>query len=119
MPKRTRPRRTPTDDYQQLALWANGPEHRTFELIRPVVLFGQSPAERARETGAAERTIRRKADRFDAYGMASLFAADEPLRRPEADRIDRRALPPDVRQLIVDLKREYPPLHPKELATIL
>jgi len=81
------------------------------------VLFGQSPAERARETGAAERTIRRKADRFDAYGMASLFAGDEP--RPMAhDRADRRALPPDVRQLIVDLKREYPPLRPKELATI-
>jgi hypothetical protein len=78
MPRHTRPRREPTDDYQQLSLWAKGPEHRAFELIRPVVLFGQSPAVRARETGAAERTIRRKADRFDAYGMASLFAADEP-----------------------------------------
>jgi len=117
MPRRTRPRREPTEAYERLALWANGPEHRAFELIRPVVLFGQSPAERARETGTAERTIRRKADRFDAYGMASLFAGDEP--RPMAhDRADRRALPPDVRQLIVDLKREYPPLRPKELATI-
>ena len=76
MPRRTRPRREPTDDDQPLSLWANRPKHRTFELIRPVVLFGQSPAERARETGAAER------------------------------------------QLIVDLKREYLPLHPKELATI-
>jgi len=57
MPRYKRPRRESTDDYQQLALWANGPEHRTFELIRPCVLFGQSPAERARETGAAERTI--------------------------------------------------------------
>jgi hypothetical protein len=104
MPRHTRPRREPTDDYQQLSLWAKGPEHCAFELIRPVVLFGQSPAARARETGAAERTIRRKADRFDAYGMASLFAADEP--RPVApDRSDRRALPPDARQLIVDLKR--------------
>ena len=49
--------------------------------------------------------------------MASLFAADE--ARPVApDRSDRRALPPDARQLIVDLKREYPPLRPRELATI-
>ncbi len=118
MSRRTRPRREATDDYAQLALWAHGAEHRAFELIRPVVLFGQSPAERARETGAAERTIRRKADRFDAYGMASLFAADEPPRHPPRDRSDRRALPPDVRQLIVDLKREYPRLRPKELATI-
>jgi hypothetical protein len=77
MPRHTRPRREPTDDYQQLSLWAKGPEHCAFELIRPVVLFGQSPAARARETGAPERTIRRKADRFDAYGMASLFAADD------------------------------------------
>ncbi len=84
MPRHKRPRRNPTDDYEQLSLWANGLEHRTFELIRPVVLFGQSPAERARETGAAERTIRCKADRFDAYGMASLFADDAPPRRPAA-----------------------------------
>lgn len=118
MPRHTRPHREPTTDYHQLSLWANGPEHRTFELIRPVVLFGQSSAERARETGAAERTIRRKADRFDAYGMASLFADDAPLRRPVVGHPDRRALPPDVRQLIVDLKREYPPLRAKELATI-
>jgi len=118
MPRRTRPRREPTDEYAPFALRANGPEHRTFELIRPVVLFGQSPAERARETGAAERTIRRTADRVDAYGMASLFAADEPLRRPEGNHADHRALPPDVRELIVDLKRAYPPLRPKELAAI-
>ena len=118
MPRYKRPRCEPTDDYDQLALWANGPEHRTFELIRPVVLFGQLPAERRRETGAAERTIRRKANRFDAYGMASLFTDDEAPRQPSDDRTDRRALPPDLRQLIVDLEREYPPLRPKELATI-
>ena len=83
MPRYKRPRCEPTDNYHQFALWANGPEHRTFELIRPVVLFGQSPAARARETGAAERTIRRKANRFDAYGMVSLFT-DE--RRPASPR---------------------------------
>ncbi len=103
MPRYKRERREPTDDYHQLSLWANWPEHRTFELIRPVVLFGLSPAARARETGAAERTIRRKADRFDACGMASLFTADEPVPIVR-DQLDRRALAPNVRQLIVDLK---------------
>jgi len=34
MPRRTRPRREPTEAYERLALWANGPEHRAFELIR-------------------------------------------------------------------------------------
>ncbi len=57
MPRRTRPRRGPTDDYEQLALWANGPEHRAFALIRPVVLFDQSPAVRARETGCPGRKL--------------------------------------------------------------
>jgi hypothetical protein len=37
MPRHTRPRREPTDDYQQLSLWAKGPEHCAFELIRLVV----------------------------------------------------------------------------------
>ncbi len=31
----------PTDDWQQLQLLAKTPEQRTYELIRPVVLFGQ------------------------------------------------------------------------------
>jgi hypothetical protein len=58
MPRHTRPRREPTDDYQQLSLWAKGPEHCAFELVRPVVLFGQSPAARARETGAAAHSAK-------------------------------------------------------------
>jgi hypothetical protein len=40
-------------------------------LIRPVVGFGQSAAERAAETGAAERTLYRQIARFDQLGMAS------------------------------------------------
>ncbi len=47
-----RPRVEPTDDWRQIALLAQAPGQRTYELIRPVVLFGQSPAERAAVTGA-------------------------------------------------------------------
>jgi hypothetical protein len=53
MPARARPRLEPTDDWQQLHLLAQFPEQLTYELIRPVVLFGHSPAERAQQTGAA------------------------------------------------------------------
>ena len=42
-----RPQAAPTDDWHQIALLARAPGQRTYELIRPVVLFGQSPAERA------------------------------------------------------------------------
>ena len=73
--RRRRKRIEPTEDWTQLQLQFQFPEQLAYELIRPVVLFGRSPAERARQTGKAERTIRRKADRFDRFGMASLFGA--------------------------------------------
>jgi putative transposase len=113
VPQRSRPRVAPTEDWQQLSLLIDWPEQLTYELLRPVVLFGFTPAERAQQTGAAERTLRRKALRFDAHGMASLFADFR-----EAKRDDRRMLPPPLRQLIVDRKTEYPAFTPHELATI-
>jgi len=61
MPVVKRPHVAPTDDWQQLQLLAPFPEQRAYELLRPVVLFGRAPAERADETGTAERTIYRRA----------------------------------------------------------
>jgi hypothetical protein len=55
----TRQRIAATDDWQQLDLLVHSPEQRTYEIIRPVVLFGHSPAERARMTGAPQRTLYR------------------------------------------------------------
>jgi putative transposase len=89
------------------------PEQLAYELIRPVVLFGRSSAQRAQETGTAERTLRRKARRFDQAGMFSLFADGTPQSAS-----DRRFLPPPLRQLIVDLKAEYPPFRLAEIAQI-
>ena len=66
-----RPQVAPTEDWRQIELLARTPGQRTYELIRPVVLFGQSPAERAAATGAAERTLYRQVARFDQLGMAS------------------------------------------------
>jgi predicted DNA-binding transcriptional regulator YafY len=43
----------------------------TYELLRPLVLFGQPVRELARETGVSERTLRRKVARFAATGMRS------------------------------------------------
>jgi putative transposase len=113
MPRPKRQRVAPTDDWQQLRLLLQWPEQILYELIRPVVLFGRSAGERAKETGTAARTLHRKADRFDAHGMASLFAD---FREPKQQ--DRRMLPPPLRQLIVDRKTEYPAFTPHELATL-
>ena len=109
MPNVRRPRVAPTDDWQQLQLLSRFPEQRVYELLRPVVLFGHSPAERARQTGTPERTLYRQAARFETYGMASLFA-------PAAQRQHR--LPEEIRQAILQLKAEYAPLSAHEIAVI-
>ena len=109
MPARLRQRREPTDDWQQPQLLFQFPEQLTYALIRPVVLFGHSPAERARQTGAAARTRYRQAARFSRDGMASLFA-------PHVEKHHR--LPTAVREAICALKAEHPPLNTDEITTI-
>src|SRR5207248_3890905 len=110
MPYRKRPRIEPTEDWPQLQLQLVWPEQVSYELIRPVVLFGFSPAERAKQTGVSERTIYRKAERFDSEGLVSLV---EPIRPPSA-----RALPVVIRRSLAELKAEYPAFRPNELARI-
>jgi putative transposase len=82
-------------------------EQREYELLRPIVVFGDTPAQRARQTGAAARTLHEKARRFDEEGVPSLF----PTRRGPT-------LRPEIRRLIVDLKVQHPPLSLGEIATI-
>ena len=96
MPRLSRSRRQPTDDWQQLRLVVASPAQEACEHLRPVVHFGQSPAARARETGVPERTLRRKAAAFDERGMASLFDPPPPAQ-------DRRRLPEELRHAIVAL----------------
>jgi putative transposase len=105
-----RQRSEPTDDWQQLDLLVRFPEQRTYELIRPVVLFGYSPAERARLTGAPQRTLYRQAARFEREGMASLFGP------PQVER--HRTLPKDIQRAILVLKAEHPAFHDHEIAKI-
>ena len=100
----------PTDEWEQIELLCGWPEQRDYELVRPLVLFASSAAERARETGAASgRTLRRRASSFEEEGMESLFGPG-PAKR--------RRLPPGVRRLIVDLKAEHPALNPNEISRI-
>jgi transposase len=112
MPTDKRSPRQPTDDWQQLRLLVTSPEQATYELLRPLVLFGQPVRARARKTGVSERTLRRKVTRFAAIGMRSLFEGEDPPAR------DRRALPLGIRKAIVELKAEYPPLSLRQIATI-
>lgn len=67
----------PTDEWEQAKLLRGWPERLAYEEIRPLVLFVGSVAERARETGAAERTRDRTVSSIGAEG-----AALQPLVRP-------------------------------------
>jgi len=110
MPTIKRPRVAPTDDWQEIRRLAPWPEQRAYEELRPVVLFGRPPSERAGETGTPERTLYRRAARFAAEGMASLFP---PPKVPK-----HRRLPTKIRQAILDLKAEYPAFRANEIAVI-
>jgi hypothetical protein len=58
----------------------------------------------------AESTLRRTADTFDELGMVSLF---RPTKKQREDH--HRSLPVPMRQLIVDLKAEYPDFSLREI----
>ena len=101
----------PTDEWEQIELLCGWPEQRDYELIRPLVLFGASADGRSRDTGAASgRTLQRRAKRFEAEGMESLFGSGP---------ASRKRLPPALRRLILDLKAEHPALNPNEIANIV
>ncbi len=81
MPRSNRPRREQTHDWQKIQQYTLWLEQKVYELLRPVVLFNESAAERARETSSAERTLQRKTEQFERHGMASLFPKEHLLQR--------------------------------------
>ena len=113
MPARKRKRREPTHDWQEIQQQTLWPEQELYEKLRPILLFGQTAASRAKETGASERTLHYQADQFEHYGMVSLFPKE---RAPTPE--PGRNLPPEMCQLIVNLKAEYPGFSLRELSTI-
>ena len=77
MPGPKRSRRERTDEWASIKQWTLWPEQTLYEEIRPIILFGQTPGERAKEIDAAQRTLSRKADEFERAGMQSLFSSGE------------------------------------------
>ncbi len=99
-----------TDDWAELQLRLKWPEQVEYERIRPPLLFDGSVAERARQTGTPQTTLRRRITGFESEGMRSLF---------ETEQVEYRStLDPEVRRLILDLKTEYHPMRDNEIATI-
>jgi hypothetical protein len=116
MPKRRYERREPTHEWSQIRPHLKDAAQIKYELIRPVVLFGMSVKERTAETGEPRSTIYHQANLFDVSGMAALLPPEPP---PAIPKLDKRILPPPMRQAIVDLHAEYPEHHIDEIARIL
>ena len=62
MPKRKRVQREHTEDWQTIQQYTIWPEQTAYELLRPIVLFGDPATQRAKETGEPRPTLERKAD---------------------------------------------------------
>lgn len=69
--RRRRSRAEYTDGWEQIELLCEWPEQRNYELIRPLVLFGDPVAGRAKVTGTSERTLYRRTSAFDREDMES------------------------------------------------
>jgi putative transposase len=114
MPGPKRARRARTEEWTSIKQWTLWPEQELYEQIRPLVLFHQTAGERAKEIDVPQRTLSRKADEFERDGMASLFSSGEQGGARET----RNSLPPEMRQLIVDLHAEHPGMSWREIAEI-
>ena len=114
MPSPKRPRRERTEKWQDIQQWMLWPEQELYEQIRPLILFHETAGERAKEIDVPQRTLSRKADEFERYGMQSLFSSGE----QGGARATGKTLPEEVRQLIVDLHAELPTMSWREIAEV-
>jgi hypothetical protein len=63
----------PTEEpFSQLKLQFIDPIQHDYEVVRPIVLFSQSVADRSRETEVPRTTVSDKAKRFVTEGMLGL-----------------------------------------------
>ena len=85
----------PTEEWAELELLREWPEQVEYERIRPPVVFVSSVAERSRQTGTPQTTLRRRIASFEKEGMRGLFER-EPVE-------GKSTLPPEVQRLILDL----------------
>jgi transposase len=114
MPGPKRERRARTDEWASIKQWTLWPEQQLYEQIRPLILFHETAGERAKEIDVPQRTLSRKADAFERYGMQSLFSSGEQGGARETS----KTLPPEIRQLIVDLHTELPTMSWREIAEV-
>ena len=99
----------PTEEWAELELLLEWPEQVEYERIHPAAIFGSSVAERSRQTGTPETTLRRRITSFKSHGMRGLF---------EPEQFEKSRLDPEVQGLFLNLKSDYPSMRDNEITTI-
>jgi hypothetical protein len=102
------------EEFEQIRLQFVDPIQHDYEVIRPIVLFGDTAAERSRQTGVERTVVGDKARRFVLGGMESLRdGRTEPAERHGS------TYPEAIAGYIVYLKQLYLPIHLREIERIL
>lgn len=109
---RHRSKKTIAPEWEQLQAQLLWPDQIAYEEIRPVVVFNQPVKERAGEIGISAKTLSRRVQLFVQHGIPGLIPNDTSKSG------DQRFLPQLIRNLIVQLKAEYPKFTPREIAAI-
>jgi len=102
------------EEFEQIRLQFVDPLQHDYEVIRPIVLFGETAAERSRQTGMERTTVGDKARRFVLDGMEGLRE-----RRTEARGPQEPGYPEAIAGYIIYLKQLYPPIHWRDIERIL
>jgi putative transposase len=102
------------EDFEHIRRQFIDPIQHDYEVIRPIVLFAETAAERSRQTGVERTVVGDKARRFVLEGMLGL--AD---RRAETAGRKGHTYPDAIAGYIVYLKQLYPPIHLREIARIV
>jgi transposase InsO family protein/transposase len=102
------------EDFEQIRMSFIDPLQHDYEVVRPIVLFGETAAERSRQTGVDRTVVGDKARRFVTDGMMGL--ADG---RPENAGRKGHVYPEAIAGYMIYLKQLYPPIHLREIERIL
>jgi putative transposase len=102
------------EDFEQIRLQCIDAIQHDYEIIRPIVLFADTAAERSRQTGVERTLVGDKARRFVLEGMFGLV--DQ--RAGHAGRKGQQ-YPAAIAGYILYVKQLYPPIHLSEIVRIV
>jgi transposase InsO family protein len=102
------------EDFAQYKLHFVDDIQHDYEVIRPIVLFAETVAERSRQTGLERTVVGAKARRFAMEGMLGLV--DQRLVTPGRK---GHVYPEAVAAHILYVKQLYPPIHDREIVRIV